>query len=82
MSVCRGREVTVISSIHHKSIDPVYVTIQHKDGMKEKVRLSDVYFTKEEKRELMKNQVDDIKEISDSDLKALRDSQNPDKVKK
>lgn len=80
MAVYKGREVNLLSAVQPKSLNPVFVTVGYKDGMKERVNLSEIRFTKEEKRELLKNHVDNINEISDEELNALRDSQNPDKV--
>lgn len=85
MAVYKGREVSLMHDIPKGFHDPIDMTIRFKDGSTETVRLSELSFTADEKRDLEKaasERYDNLKVIEDKDLQELRDSQDEDKIKK
>lgn len=82
MAILRNREVTYLGPVSgHDSSQPVRVEDKH--GIIEIVKMSELRFTEDEKKDMLKyeeNQLNGLNTISDKELKELRDSQNPEKV--
>ncbi len=80
MAVYKNREVEITSIVTDEN--PM-VEIMHKDGTREQVRAVQVQVTKDEQKEFAKQHAGDkFSVIEDKDLKDLRDSQDPEKIKK
>ncbi len=79
MAVYKNREVTVMSYVTNES--PT-VEIMHRNGDREQVKLREVAFTEDEKKNLVDetNPTDSVTVIKDKDLKELRDSQDREKI--
>lgn len=82
MAILRNREVTYLGPVSgHDSSQPVRVEDKH--GIIEIVKASELRFTEDEKKDMLKyeeNQINGFNTISDKELKELRDSQDPEKV--
>lgn len=84
MAVYKNREVEVVHNMPGTE-EGAMVTVIHKNGDKEAVKLREVALTKDElnqMKEASSNSYNGIKVISDKDLKSLRDSQDPAKIEK
>ena len=78
MAIYKNREVTVTEQ--PRAALPTNINVQHKNGMRETVPVSQVSFTEDEKNLLVKNstnQYDNLKVIGDDDLKAVRAGVTP-----
>lgn len=84
MAILRNREVTYLGPVSgHDSSQPVRV--EDKFGNIEIVKASELRFTEDEKKDMVKyeeNQINGFNTISDKELKELRDSQDPEKSNK
>lgn len=74
MAIYKNREVTVIGPMPMASTVES-ITVSYQDGTHESVRLDQVKFTDQEKKDLVKafpSKYDNVNTISDEDLKAVR----------
>lgn len=74
MAIYKNREVSVISPTR-PVVHPEQVTIRYRDGTHENVSLSQVRYTEDEKKALMKNYpsvFDSVQTVDDKDLEAVR----------
>lgn len=76
MAIYKNREVLLTSNIALNNPEPKMVSISYPNGSTESVKLSEVRFTKEEKKNILDGQSketpDLLNEISDEDLKKLQ----------
>lgn len=74
MAIYKNREVTVVGP-NPQASEPTSINIRYVDGTHENVALSQVKFTEDEKKTLLKNypsRYDNVDTIKDDDLKAVR----------
>lgn len=74
MAIYKNREVSVIAPTSRPN-PPQTIVVQYQDGSHETVTIGQVYFTDEEKKNLVKGNpgaFDDVNTIDDDDLKAVR----------
>lgn len=74
MAIYNNREVTVVAPTRTAAA-PANIVVQYKDGSHETVSTGRVYFTKEEKDNLVKSfpsDYDNVNVASEDDLKAVR----------
>ena len=74
MAIHNNREVSVLGP-NNMANSPETINVQHKNGSHENVAVSQVYFTEEEKANLVKkhpSKYDDVKVTSKDDLEAVR----------
>lgn len=74
MAIYKNREVTIVGP-NTQANSPETITVQYKDGTHENVKLSDVRFTEDEKKDLQKrypSKYDDVQTIKQEDLEAVR----------
>lgn len=74
MAIYKNREVSVIAPTRRVN-PPSTIQIQYADGTYETVTTSQVKFTEDEKKALLKNfpsEFDDVTVVSEDDLKAVR----------
>lgn len=74
MAIYKNREVTVVGP-NPQANTPTSINIQYQDGSHENVGLSQVKFTEDEKKALIKNhpsKFDNVDTVKDEDLKAVR----------
>ena|SRR5882762_2066109 len=79
MALYKNREVTVIGP-NPMANTPISINIRYVDGSHENVALSQVSFTEDEKKALVKahpSQYDNIRIIKDEDLHAIRSGGAP-----
>src|SRR6267142_3834500 len=79
MALYKNREVTVIGP-NPMANTPISINIRYVDGSHENVALSQVSFTEDEKKALVKahpSQYDNVRIIKDADLHAIRSGGAP-----
>lgn len=84
MAIYNGREVQ-IERIQDTNPISGSAVVSHKNGTVERVSLSNLQLTADEKKQIEKDHnlnLDTANTISDKDVKQIRDSQDPDKVEK
>lgn len=74
MAIYNNREVSILGPTYMQSL-PETVRVGHQDGSQETVAVSQVKFTEDEKKNLVKSypsRFESVNTVSDDDLKAVR----------
>lgn len=82
MAILRNREVIYLGPANAGDSTPT-VAVMDENGNREYCKLTELRFTEDEKKELLKseeNRIDGYNTISDQDLRQLRDSKDPRRV--
>lgn len=85
MAIYKGREVTITNYVQPGVTVPDTIQVVDKDGQSFSPNVSEVKYTEAEKKELKSYHSDkfnQVKTISDAELKKFRDDQNPDVIAK
>lgn len=85
MAIYKGREVTITNYVQPGQTVPDTIQVVDKDGQSFSPNVSEVKYTEAEKKELKNyhsNKFDQVKTISDAELKKFRDENSADAIEK